>query len=265
MAKKLLKVAAVMVIVLLPLIFYMVYVRWTALPKEITIATGPEGGLYRELSDSLARRIETELGIKVHMIETRGSVDNLLLLQSGRADFALYQPGSLEVIQRHDSELARKLEAEFSPPPRGIESVAFVARLYSQPVHLVVRRDAGIRTPTDLKGKSVSLGSKFSGDYAASLFLLDHFGLDASSIQAEHLSYQAAKQRFSEGKLDAAFITIGTQAPILPELFATGECDLLEIPYAEALTVKYGLISTFGIPKGLPCGKRRSASSLPMS
>jgi hypothetical protein len=115
----------------------------------------------------------------------------------------------------------------------------------------VVRRDAGIRSPADLKGKSVGLGSKYSGDYAASLFLLDHFGLDASSIQAEHLSYQAAKQRFSEGTLDAAFITIGTQAPILPELFATGECDLLEIPYAEALTVKYGLISTFRIPKGL--------------
>ena len=78
--------ALVVILILLPFLVPWFYEKLTALPKEITITTGPEGGLYRGLSNSLADEIERRVSVKVRRVDTNGSLENLLLLQAGRAD-----------------------------------------------------------------------------------------------------------------------------------------------------------------------------------
>ena len=74
-------------------------------------------------------------------------------------------------------------------------SIACVANLYSDVVHFFVRRGAGIENVEDLRQKPgderkrVALGVKTSGDYGMSLILLEHFGLEEQSINAEYLKY----------------------------------------------------------------------------
>jgi TRAP transporter TAXI family solute receptor len=187
----------------------------------------------------LANTIRNELPVDVIPFEeTGGSLANLNRLQEGEADFALYQPGTLDGSEPHKSHTT--------------DDVAFVANLYSQPAHFIVRRGAGIEVPDDLRGKTVQLGPLESGDYAMSKILLEHFGLDAENdFEAQDLDYEGVQQGFKDGSLDAAFITIGVNAPIFKDLFKSGKCELLSIPNAEALITKNISLYAYSIPQGL--------------
>lgn len=253
-----LKVMVVLALILLPIAIGGLYRAMTAFPEEITIATGQRGGLYLPLGRQLAAEIEKRLRVKVRIVKTKGSLENLLRLRGRNVDFALYQPGTLEALHKHDPSLAAEAEedvknrAGLSARPAESARVAFVANLYSQPAHFIVRRGAGIESPADLKkDTTVGVGLTDSGDYAMSLMLLKDLGLDRQSVTAKHLTYEEVEDGFRSGRLDAVFITMGVQAPVLPELFETGTCDLVEIPCADALTMKHVSMSKYTIPKGL--------------
>lgn len=246
MRNKWAKATVITFLILLPLIIGLIYRKsadalyrkLTGYPAQIVILAGAKGGLYRELAERLKTAIESDLDVDVQLEATSGSLENLTELQAGKAHFTLYQPGTLEVLTNHDREFA--------------SDVTFVVNLYSQPAHFIVRRGADIDRPADLAGKRVQLGMKESGDYAMSLILLEHFGLDEEKdIDAQYLTYAEVKQGFESDTLDAAFVTIGIQAPILRDLFATEKCRLLSIPHVDALTANHISASTYKIPKGL--------------
>jgi TRAP transporter TAXI family solute receptor len=229
-----------------------VYRKLTHYPSKITIAAGSEGGRYHVISEKLAEEIKAKLDVEVVLLPTEGSLGNILCLEANTAHFALYQPGTLEVLKRHHPDVVKEAEiqAGIGLPEQGSENVAFVANLYMQPAHFIVRTDADIKKPVDLKNRPVSVGWQQSGDYAMSLLLLDHFGLDKGSIDTKHLSYADVEKGFANGSLDAAFNTVGRPAPVF-ELFKTEKCDLLEIPHATALARKHVFISEYTIPAGL--------------
>ncbi|MEE8121048.1 MAG: TAXI family TRAP transporter solute-binding subunit, partial [Anaerolineales bacterium] len=243
------KAGLVAFLVAVPILIGWAYQRITAYPDEIIIATGSPGGQFRLLGDNLAREIENRLQVKVITVPTDGSLKNLALLRAGKADFALYQTWSAEIISEFDEDPLR--EAGVTSQEQGVGSVRFIANMYSQPAHFIVRRDAGITSPADLGGKTVSLGLKPSGDYAMSLVLLDHFGLTEAAINARYLDYTELKQSFLNATLDAALITIGVNAPIFPDLFSTGTIDILSIPYSKALASKHAPMYEYEIPAGL--------------
>ena len=242
------KAGLIAFLVAVPILIGWAYQRLTAYPDEIIIATGSPGGQFRLLGDNLAREIEDRLKVKVNTVPTDGSLENLALLRSGKADFALYQTWSAEIISEFDEDSLR--EAGFTLQEQDVGNVRFVANMYSQPAHFIVRQEAGITRPTDLGGKTVSLGLRPSGDYAMSLVLLDYFGLTEAAINARYLKYTELKQGFLDATVDAAFITIGVNAPIFPELFSIGTTDILSIPYSEALASKYAPMYEFKIPAG---------------
>ena len=237
MSRKWVKITLVVFLVLLPIIIHQAYRRMTALPKTVTLATGASRGRYSQLTERLAARIESRLPTTVKRIPSRGSLQNLKLLAEAKVDFALYQPGTVDALDG-SSQL-------------DTQNVRFVANLYLQPVHFIVRRGAGITNPSDLRGKRVAVGLFDSGDYAASLVLLDHFGIGEDAVDAEHLEYLDIKQRLDSGTLDAAFITVGVQAPVFSELLSTCNCDVIDVPYAKALATKNAAMSEYTIPAGL--------------
>ena len=251
MHRKWVKIAALVMLVFLPVIVYLGYRKLTGLPKRVVIATGPQHGLYRKIAEGLAEEIRANTRMKVEVRSTSGSLDNLLLLQAGEVDFALYQPATIEVVQDNDPDFLAQAKKDVPQSTSRGGNLAFVANLYSQPAHFIVRRDAGITSAADLTGKTVSLGLRGSGDYAMSCLLLAHFGLDQQSIKAKYLNYEDVKKGFENDELDAAFITIGIQAPVFAQLFATGKCDMVAVDDAEALTTKHVSISPYKIPKGL--------------
>ena len=138
----------ILLLVFLPVIIGWGYQVYTSYPDEITVATGPLGGRYKGLGESLAKEIEQRLNVKVNTVSTDGSLENLLLLQAGKAEFGFYQNWTLEVMcEFHPDSL--------SPQDCGETNGQLVGNLFSQPAHFIVRRDAGIKDPADLLGKTV--------------------------------------------------------------------------------------------------------------
>ncbi len=79
------------------------------------------------------------------------------------------------------------------------------------------------------------------------LVLLDHFNLNGK-IHIQNLNYQEVLQGFNKGTIDAAFITVGTHAPIFRRLAESGTCDFIDIPHYRALEKNYLFTYPYEIP-----------------
>jgi TRAP transporter TAXI family solute receptor len=241
MANKWFRFVVVVLVALLPILLYAAYVHWTAPPKSITIAAGKSGGVYKLAADRLAMQIEKQTSTSVTVVETSGSLENLLLLRSGKVDFAFYQPSTFELLATAE----QRATAAKQPQP------TTVANLYSQTVHLIVHETSGIEHPEQLAKKRVAIGLPNSGDSAMSLLLLREFQLKLDQIDAKQLSFDELLDAFQNDNIDAAVLCVGTQAPIFRKLFATHKCRLLDLPHADAMVLKNLSLKKQTIPRGL--------------
>lgn len=207
-------------------------------PRAVSISAGVEDGRFEQLATALASEINRSgIGSRASVVQSSGSLENLRRLRAGEVKLALYQPGTVQFLLREEA-------AEFP-------EVRFMANLYSQPLHLIVRSGAGIAKAEDLRGKTVQLGTKDSGDYAVSHVLLHHLGLSESDIRPVYQDYRNLGARFADESLDAAIVTSGVHAPVFRDLFDAGNCQLLPIPNREALTWRHLSFSTIEIPEGI--------------
>ncbi|WP_417386124.1 TAXI family TRAP transporter solute-binding subunit [Gimesia sp.] len=247
MKRSVIKVLLVILLIFLPVILHQTY-RWmTALPDQITIAAGHPEGRYYSMAVQLKDLLEEQLGTKVKIIQTKGSLENLALLSSGKADLGFYQPGAEYVLKEFQAEPDNVPVPEQEEP----EQICFIANLYSQVVHVIVPADSEIFKLADLQGHRVALGEQGSGDLAASLPLLKHAQISVEDIHPVYLSYEEIEKQFENNQLDAAIMTVGIEAPVLHELLDTGKYRILEIPYIEALTRKESHFDEYEIPAGM--------------
>jgi TRAP transporter TAXI family solute receptor len=208
MKRKWITIGLLTVLICAPL--YQLVKALTALNRTIVIAGGPEKGLYHPIALSLSN-VLTRLGRTVKVRTTDGSLENLKLVAEGKVDFTLFQPGSRENLKEFAPALLKQNAQKIDPAK--LEQVAFVANLYSQPLHIAVRVGSGIKSLQDLKGKSVNLGPKLSADYPMSRLLLKSLNI-TSGEEHLNLNYLELIRAFEADKLDAAFITVGMQADV---------------------------------------------------
>src|SRR5205085_6217700 len=124
------------------------------------IATGMQGGTFLPLGQTLARAFSHDVpGTHFTAIESPGSVASLEMLERGEAQLAL--------VSNHVPASSR---------------VRLVAVLYEETLQVVVRADAGIATPFDLRGRRVSVGADASGTESIAESVLHHFGLGDADL-----------------------------------------------------------------------------------
>jgi len=122
-----------------------------------------------------------------------------------------------------------------------IENLRAVANLFPEAVHVVVRRNAGIGSIADLRGKRVSLDREGSGTRVDALLILEAFGLGPGDMVAEALAAGEAADRLRAGELDAFIMVVGTPATAVVGLADDSLITLLPIagPEARGLREKY--------------------------
>src|SRR6202008_1473672 len=107
---------------------------------------------------------ETEPTLAVEQRNTKGSTENVPLLEAGQLDLALGQ-----------GEVAHEALAGIGRPPA---RPMILAALYTPPGMFVVRGDQPYRGIGDLKGKAVAWGARGSGLVVLARYVLDGLGLD---------------------------------------------------------------------------------------
>ena len=127
-----------------------------------------------------------------------------------------------------------------------------IAGLYPESIHLVARRDAGIKSVRDLAGKRVSLDEPGSGTLVDARIILGAYGLSEDDLQASYAKANLAMDALRDGALDAFFIVAGYPTPSVAELAEAGDIVLVPIdgPEAEALVKHYDFFEDAAIPAG---------------
>jgi TRAP transporter TAXI family solute receptor len=135
-------------------------------PITLTLGTATPGGGFPVYGAAFAEAVhEADTAITVATRNTRGSAENIPLLEASQLDLALVQ-----------GEAAYEALAGINRS--GPAKLKIVWAMYSTPGMFVVRRDSPYRSIADLKGKPVAWGAKGSGFVLQAGYVLDALGLD---------------------------------------------------------------------------------------
>jgi TRAP transporter TAXI family solute receptor len=179
---------------------------------RLSIATGNTGGVYYPLGGGLARIISRTLPrVDATAEVTAASVDNLKLIQLGKADIAFTFGDILDDAVRGHGAFARS-------PVRA----RTLAMLYPSYAQVATLEGKHIDRLSDLRGKVVSTGSPGGGGEVLALRLLKAAGLDPDTdIRRQGLSVNAAVEALKDGKIDALFWAGGIPTASLLDLTST--------------------------------------------
>ena len=214
-------------------------------PQLITIAAGWVTGTYYPLSGIISRIVyKSDLRDQVRVtVESSGaSVANCKLLAQKLTDFAL--------SQNDVNYYAYNGVGAFEEPVKNIRGVA---SFYPEPIHILVRKDSGIKSVADLKGKRVAVGPLGSGTEVNTGNILGIYGITYDDIKAEHLRAAEAGDFVKERRVDAAFFTGGLGMPAVAEPCLVADMDFVEIPddVFQKLKAKYPFYAQVNLPGGL--------------
>ncbi|MFC0533804.1 TAXI family TRAP transporter solute-binding subunit [Phytohabitans kaempferiae] len=187
---------------------------------HLVLGTGNTTGVFYQVGGAYADVITTHLsGYEAIVAPTAGSADNLLRLGLGDVDIALtFADVAADAMRGRGA---------FADGARPLRALAVVYHNYT---HLVVRADAGIRAPADLRGKRVSTGTVNSGAEFLALRLIRAAGLDPDrDIRRSSLSLSATTRGLADGTLDATFWSGGLPTVGITELMGA-EAEMRFLP-----------------------------------
>ena len=206
---------------------------------NLIIGGGGLGGTYFPLAGAIARVLTKELpNVNVSAQSTGAGIENIMLIERGEIELGLTQND----LAQYAYEKQYMFDEEYK---RG----QAIARLYPEVIQIFVRKNSGIQSINDIKGKRVSVGYAGSGMYANSTQIIDLFGL-TDDIRAEQLDNVDAANRMKDGLIDVIFRTTSAPNAGLLELAFSVDIDVLSFSDEEIkkLKDKYPFFSEYTIP-----------------
>jgi len=170
--------------------------------KYITIGTGGVTGVYYPAGGAICRLVNKDRakhGIRCSVESTGGSVFNINTIKAGELDMGVAQSD----VQYN----AAKGRAQFKEP---FAELRAVFALHPEPVTVVVRKESGITSFNDLKGKKFNVGNPGSGTRATLDELIGAMGWNLSAFAlASELKADEHGPALCDGKIDGFFYLVG--------------------------------------------------------
>ncbi|NLI79098.1 MAG: TAXI family TRAP transporter solute-binding subunit [Candidatus Riflebacteria bacterium] len=168
--------------------------------RFFSIGTGSISGTYYPLGSAMSRLFNSRLdGIVTIPEPTRGSVENIEFLRGGEI--------ALGLVQNDVAFNAYYGKGSFDGRPW--PGLRVLASLYSEVMHVAVRRDAAIASLSDLRGKVLALGEEGSGTALNARIILEQLGLGPTEFTPSFLGLTKALAALEGGYVDAVFFTGG--------------------------------------------------------
>ncbi|SEH70644.1 TAXI family TRAP transporter solute-binding subunit [Tardiphaga sp. OK245] len=198
---------------------------------SITLLTGNTSGIYFPLGVSIAMIYADIPGAKVQVQTTDGSVENLSRLQQGTGQVAFALGDALK------DAWAGNATAGFDGKQ---DRLRVIGALYPNYIQIVATKESGIRTLSDLKGRSLSVGERRSGTELNARAILGAAGLRYENLgEIRYVSFAESTQLMIEKKLDATLQSAGLGVTSIKEL--SEATDIVVVPVPPALVRKIGV------------------------
>ena len=190
----------------------------------ITIGTGGVTGVYYPTGGAICRLVNKDRkdhGIRCSVESTGGSVYNTRTIREGELDFGVVQSD----VQ--SAAIAGERAFEGDEPYADLRAVFSV---HPEPMHVMVRGDAGIASVMDMKGKRVNIGNPGSGTRVLAGVLMEAAGVtpDDFALAAE-LKSSEQSAALCDGKIDAAIWAAGLPNGSSMEATSTCDIDILDL------------------------------------
>jgi TRAP transporter TAXI family solute receptor len=179
-------------------------------------------GVYYQVALQLSNMMNKHAADKYNYIgrPTGGSVFNINAIDRGAFDFAVAQS------DRNWQGFNGAADWE-GKPVTGLRSVF---SMHPETVLLVTRKDAGIKTVMDMKGKRINIGNPGSGQRGNAEDVLRIYGLDFNKdFSAEALQQAEASRALVDQKVDAFFYTVGNPSAAIEEPAQSVDLDIIPI------------------------------------
>lgn len=225
--------------------------------RQLSIATGGTGGVYYPLGGGLGNIIGKKMpGFTATAEVTGGSVANLQLIGTGKADIAFTQvDAAWDAVNGLDKFKSGKLD---------IKSLAV---MYPNHMHVVTVEGTGINKIEDLKGKRVSTGSPGSATEVFAFRVLEAAGIDPQKdVTRERLGVAESVNAIKDKKIEAFFWVGGLPTAAVTDLAATPNTKIKFVDIAQnvdKMTEKYGKIYAAAvIPKTTYAGMAEDSKNV---
>ena len=201
------------------------------------MATASATGNYYNFGSALSSVVNKVTGANLTVTSTGGSTENARLLADRENEFAM--------IQSDVYSYARSGIELFDGEP--IKNIQAITACYPEMVQIVVRKDSGISTVSDMKGKNVCVGAVGSGYEVAARQILGVYGMTYDDINETFADQATAKNGVQDGTFDAMFLCSGYPNANVMELSLSKKINVLSIDteHLNMLIEKYPFYAAF--------------------
>lgn len=222
---------------------------WAA-PMFISIATGGTGGAYFPIGAGLADVINKKLtGYNASAEVTAASKVNCINVNDGKSDLALVLGDTLAYGYKGD-----KLGG-FAKP---LSNLRVIANIYPNTIQIVARKESGVRTLADLKGKKVSVGAPGSGTEINARQIFAAAGLTYKDFgRTDYLSFSESADQMKNRAIDVTLISSGMPNPGVMDIATSQEIVIVPIPaeVVRKLSKEHPFFAGATVPKGMYKGQ----------
>ena len=188
-----------------------------------TIATGPSDGTYFQIAQDI-KSVAAKEAIDIQVTSTKGSLENIQLLGTGKLDLAIVQLDALRFV----SDVI-KLQVGLDL----FDRIKVILNLYPEEIHVVSNKN-DIQTFYQLEGKRLSVGTEGGGTTITAAVLLAVYDIKAT-VSSD--SFDDAIKKMEQGNLDAVTFVGGAPLPFITKL--SRQVHFVRLPANPALEQIY--------------------------
>ena len=225
--------------------------------KFITIGTGGVTGVYYAAGGAICRLVNKDRkahGIRCSVESTGGSVFNINTIKAGELDMGVAQS---DVHYNAAKGLAQFKDGAFT-------ELRAVMSLHPEPVTVLARKEANIRSFADFKGKRFNVGNPGSGTRASLEELIGTMGWKLSDFGlASELKADEHGPALCDGKIDGFFYLVGHPSANIQDPTTSCGAKLVPVtgPAVELLVKDKPYYAKATIPGGLYPGNPQATET----
>jgi len=200
--------------------------------QSINLLTGGTSGVYYPLGVALGKIYADKIAnVKTQVQATKASVENLILLEQGRGEIAFTLGDALKAGWDGDEEAGFKTK---------LGKLRAIGAIYPNYIQLVAAKESGIRTVSDLKGRSLSVGAPKSGTELNTRAILRAARMSYADLgKVEYLPFAESVDLMKNRQLDATLQSAGLGVASLREL--SNAIDVTVVSMPKAVVERMGL------------------------
>ncbi len=220
-------------------------------PTALTLATATKGGGFELYGSNAARVInDVDASLKVVSKNTKGSLENIGLLQDGKFDIGLVQG-----VAAYEA---------FAGIGRKPVDLKVIAAIYSSPGMFVVNAKSKAQDVQDLVGRPIAWGTTTSGLTLMAKYIMDGLGLDRDKDFSPQFLKKAGNgpPMVLKGEVDA-FWGAGIGWPGFTRVMEAGGRFIgFTAEQVKQVTAKHAFLKPMEVPAGSYKGQSKSVQAI---